>query len=165
MSEQMQRFAEHFLEVHNAVLAATATCPDDRWQAVPAGEERPVNALFHHIVGGYLGEIELLKTVLNDEPVPYMYDSVAALDRWNAEYAAQHQDCSKAETIEALEQAGAQVVQLIRGLSSDELPKPINHPLWVNEDGTPLTVEWIVELLANHPRDHLRQIQEVVGQA
>ena len=165
MSEQAQRLAERFLEVHTSVVTTLTNCTDDQWRLIPPGEDRPMGVLFHHIVAGYTGEMELIRTVLNDQPVPYMYDSFAALDRWNEEYAVQHQDCSKAETSEALEQVGAQVVQFIRELSKDQLSKSINHPLWVDESGTPLTVEWFVELLANHPRHHLREIQDVVGQA
>ncbi len=106
--------------------------------------------IMHHIAGAYLANIDLITAVL------------AALDRWNATYAVQHKDCTRAETIALLQERSAIAAQFIRGLSDEQLRQTSDYPLLVLWFGAPPTVAQLVEgTLVTHPDRYVPDVSAV----
>ena len=162
MSEQTETLAARCLERCNTLVAVLTQCSDDAWQTRPTGDDRTLGMIMHHIAGAYLANIDLITAVLNGQPVPYMFQDTAALDRWNATYAEQHKDCTRAETIALLEEHSAIAAQFIRGLSDEQLRQTSDYPLLVLWFGAPPTVAQLVEgMLITHPDRHLPDVSAV----
>ena len=167
MSEHAQHLAERCIESRDTLVTALATVTDEQWHQKPEGDDRSLAVIMHHVAASYIAIRDTITAVLNDAPLPHMFqgDDDAALTRWNAEYAEQHRDCSKAETIALLEQNSTMAAEYIRGLSDEDLKKTANYPLLVLWFHGPPTVEQLVDgMFINHPNRHLPDIKAVCSQ-
>ncbi len=94
----------------------------------------------------------LRQTLAEDHHVIQPFDQ----DRWAASYPAS--DARLA--LEAFTALRAWNIALIRSVKPEDFSKPVTHP----ERGT-MTFQTIVETMAGHDRNHVRQIEAIAAQA
>jgi hypothetical protein len=161
-TEQAHYLAQRCLNACRTLVTVLERCTDEQWQAKPTGDDRTLGVIMHHVAGSYTALIDLITAVLNEQPTPYMFQDDLALHQWNHEYAEQHKECAKTETIALLQHNSTLASQFIRGLSDEQFQKVTCDPLMVLWFGPQPTVAQIIEgTLVTHPDRHLPDIDAV----
>ena len=93
----------------------------------------------------------LRQTLAEDHHVIQPFDQ----DRWAKSYTA----CDARLALAALSALRAWNVALIQSVEAPDLSKPVTHP----ERGT-MTFQTIVETMAGHDRNHIKQVEAIAGQ-
>jgi uncharacterized damage-inducible protein DinB len=94
----------------------------------------------------------LRQTLAEDHHVIQPFDQ----DLWAKTYPS----CDAQVALATLSAVRAWNLALIRSVQPDDLAKPVTHP----ERGT-MTFQTIVETMAGHDRNHIKQIEAIAGQA
>ena len=160
-TSQAMAFATQLEQVNDEVIATVAACSADDWGAWCEDEGRSVGVLAHHIAGGYRAEMEGMEAVLRGQPLPPIYQSRENLNRFNARYAQEHAQCTKAETLELLRRHGAEMARFIRTLSAEDLQRSAPFPL--AGDVTWSIQQWLEYVVVPHPQGHLKSIRAVLA--
>jgi hypothetical protein len=154
---QAAAVATQLEQINDEVIATVASCSDDDWRAWCEDEGRSVGMLAHHIAVGYRAEMEGMETVLRGQPLPPIYQDRETLNRWNAQYALEHSQCTKAETLELLRHNGAEMARFIRTLSAEDLQRSAPFPL--AGEVTWSVQQWLEYVVIPHPQEHLQSIR------
>ena len=157
MSEQAAALARQFAEANQEVIAVVEACPDERWRAHHAGEDRPVNVLADHIALGHqaiAGWVQGLAGGRTGAPLDR-----GAFDARNAQHARERIDVTKPEVLAALRRHGAAAEALVRGLSDEQLAR--EGELFAGRRVR--TQDAVERILIGHPRNHLASIREAIA--
>lgn len=111
-------------------------------------EHRPVGTIAHHVANAYLRSATGLRLMAEGQPVPRPEPGSAA------RHAAANAEPDQAETIRLLEELGAQLAGVIRGLTDDELAREASTFM-----GTTSVAAFIQRAVIFHPLWHHSSIR------
>jgi uncharacterized damage-inducible protein DinB len=129
------------------------TIGPDRLEAPPAPGKWSVRDILSHLADGEVAfGFRLRQTLAEDHHVIQPFDQ----DLWARSYPSSDARLALA----ALSALRAWNVALIRSVKPADFSKPATHP----ERGT-MTFQTIVETMAGHDRNHIKQIEAIAAQA
>jgi hypothetical protein len=99
----------------------------------------------------------IVGAVAHGQPVPTI--TMDMIHQGNAAHAAQHANCTKAETLALLRQNGAAAVATVRGLGEAELGRTATFPM-----GTMTAAQVVERILIGHAQGHHGSIKKAIGQ-
>jgi hypothetical protein len=111
-------------------------------------ENRPVGTIVHHVASAYQRSIANLPLMAAGETMPRPEPGSAA------RHAAEHPEPDQAETIGLLEERGARLAALIRGLTDEQLGQQVQTFI-----GTTSLAEFIARAVNFHPVWHHTSIR------
>ena len=157
MSTRAEELAQRFEEANETFIKEVEALSDTQWRTTCTGEGWPVAVVAHHVGSGHETIARYIHEVLSGTPVEP--EQLEAVHDRNAAHATRYADCSKAETVDYLRQAGATAADVVRGLTDAQLA----------QSGTTLTplgernVEWLAGFLVTHLERHRDSIRAAVG--
>jgi hypothetical protein len=115
--------------------------PPERWTATTAAEGWSVGTAAHHVAAGHLSSraIDFVLALADGREVPEL--TIAQLHANNARHAAEHAHCDQAETLAILRANGPAVVEVIRGLTDEQLDRAAPMALF---DGRSTSAEQMI---------------------
>ncbi len=129
------------------------TLGPDRVNLPPAPGKWSARDIVAHLADGeVVFAFRLRQTLAEDHHVIQPFDQ----DLWAKSYAS----CDAQLALSALTAVRAWNLALIRSAKPVDLAKPVTHP----ERGT-MTFQTIVETMAGHDRNHIKQIEAIAAQA
>jgi hypothetical protein len=163
MGRRVDDLAEQLEAISREVIVFCEGLSDADWGTVVPNEERTVGVLMQHIAVAYGAEMALIRAIVNDQPLPAIYDDRAILDEANARDAVELLPGTKAEALAMLDEHCRAAAEFLRTLDDDDLAKA--RPLGML-GGTTLTVEKIIRrIVLGHPGWHLKNIRETLAGA
>jgi hypothetical protein len=124
-----------------------------RLETAPAPGKWSVRDIVSHLADAEVAfAFRLRQTLAEDHHVIQPFDQ----DLWAKSYTA----CDAPLALVALSALRAWNIALIRSVKPADLSKPVTHP----ERGT-MTFQTIVETMAGHDRNHIKQVEAIAGQA
>jgi hypothetical protein len=142
-------FADELHQVNAEAIALARACTDAQWQVKVRGEEWPVGVVLHHIAEGHVNAMGWLESMLRGEAVT---DTSEGIDDMNVEHAVRAAAVHQEATARLLEENGARLEMLLRGLSDADLDRvaPFGPA-----GGAELPVRAFAPVTAGHARQHL----------
>jgi uncharacterized damage-inducible protein DinB len=129
------------------------TIGPDRLEVPPAPGKWSARDIVSHLADGELVfAFRLRQTLAEDHHVIQPFDQ----DLWAKSYSS----CDTELALATLSAMRAWNLALIRSVKPSDLAKPVTHP----ERGT-MTFQTIVETMAGHDRNHIKQIEAIAAQA
>jgi uncharacterized damage-inducible protein DinB len=129
------------------------TIGPERLETAPAPGKWSVRDIVSHLADAEIAfAFRLRQTLAEDHHVIQPFDQ----DLWAKSYGAYDAQLALA----ALSALRALNIALIRTVKPTDLSKPVTHP----ERGT-MTFQTIVETMAGHDRNHIKQVEAIAGQA
>ena len=156
MSERARNLAHQFEQANHELIATVERLSDAQWRTKTVGDGRSVGVVAHHVAGSHQGLAGLVQKIASGEPVPAI--TMDMIHQGNAAHAAQHANCTKAETLALLRQNGAAAVATVRGLGDPELDRSATLPM-----GTMSAAQLIEGVLIGHVHDHHGSIRQAIG--
>jgi hypothetical protein len=140
-------------ETPHRLAQLVETIGADRLNVPPAPGKWSVRDILSHLADGEVAfGFRLRQTLAEDHHIIQPFDQ----DRWAKSYRTLDARLALA-TLSALR---AWNVALIRSVEPEDLSKPVTHP----ERGT-MTFRTIVETMAGHDRNHIKQIEAIAGKS
>lgn len=140
-------------ETPHRLAQLVETIGPDRLGVPPAPGKWSARDILSHLADGEVAfAFRLRQTLAEDHHVIQPFDQ----DRWAASYGSSDPQLALA----ALTALRAWNIALIRSVKPADLTKPVTHP----ERGT-MTFQTIVETMAGHDRNHIKQIEAIAAQA
>jgi hypothetical protein len=178
MSGRAHELAEQFKALTDEFGAFIGTLNADEWAAravnspiwnLGEDEKRSCAPIAFHTADGIAIHTAMLKDAAEGKPLPVPGGSwtLEGVAQWNADMAEQHANVTQAEVLGVLSANSARALELIRGLSDDQLERrlsdldrentgPFNPELY--------TVGQIIEqMLIGHVQVHLSSLKATVG--
>ncbi|MGH7357386.1 MAG: DinB family protein, partial [Candidatus Rokuibacteriota bacterium] len=110
----------------------------------------------HHVAQSHKTVSGLATAIASGQTIPNI--TMDMIHQGNATHAAQHANCTKAETLALLRQNGAAAVATVRAFGDAELERTVAFPM-----GT-MTVAQVVErVLTGHAQDHHGTIRKALA--
>lgn len=160
MRQRADNLADQFEAVHREVIAFCESLSDVGWETIVPNEERTVGVLIHHIAVGYTAEADLLRAIVNGQPLPAIYADRETLDEMNALDAVRLRAGTKADAVRLLDHHAGDTARYLRTLTDDDLGKA--RPLF--REGALWTVDQVIgTIVLGHPRWHLASIREALA--
>ena len=156
MSERARNLAQQFEQANHGLITTVERLSDDQWRTKTPGDGRSVGVVAHHVAEGHKTLAGLAGTIAHGQPVPAL--TMDMVHQGNAAHAAQHANCTKAETLALLRQNGAAAAATVRGLGEAELDRTATLPL-----GTMTAAQVIERILIGHVHDHHGSIHKAIG--
>ncbi len=129
------------------------TIGPQRLEASPAPGKWSARDIVSHLADAEIVfSFRLKQTLAQDHHVIQPFDQ----DLWAKSYPA----CDAHLALAALSAVRAWNIALIRSVQPGDLAKPVTHP----ERGT-MTFQTIVETMAGHDRNHIKQMEAIAGQS
>ena len=129
------------------------TIGQDRLDVSPAPGKWSARDILSHLADGEVAfGFRLRQTLAEDHHVIQPFDQ----DLWAKSYTA----CDAQLALAALSALRAWNIALIRSVKPADFSKPVTHP----ERGA-MTFQTIVETMAGHDRNHIKQVEAIAGQA
>jgi uncharacterized damage-inducible protein DinB len=155
MSERARTLAQHLEQANHDLIATIEGLSDAQWRTKTPGDGRSVGVVAHHVATSHKAVAGLAGAIAHGKPVPPI--TMEMIHEGNATHAAQHANCTKAETLALLRQNGAAAVAAVRAFSDTELDRTVQFPM-----GT-MTVAQVVErVLTGHAQDHHGTIRKAL---
>jgi hypothetical protein len=157
MGARSETLAREFeAKIRDAVSTLRELSHSD-WQKVTEAERWPIGVTAHHYAGALEPISHMVKAVVAGQSGSLTLD---AIDQMNAQHAKDFADCSKAETIELLENGAAAAAAVVRGLSDGQLARSGTALIGI----PPMTVEQLITAaLLNHMDEHFGSIRKTLG--
>jgi uncharacterized damage-inducible protein DinB len=156
MSERARTLAHQLEQANHALIATVEGLSDAQWHTKTPGGGRSVGVVAHHVAVSHKTVAGLATAIAHGKPVPPI--TMEIINEGNAAHAAQHANCTKAETLALLRQNGGAAVATVRGFGDAELDRTVAFPM-----GT-MTVAQVVErVLTSHAQDHHGTIRRAIG--
>ncbi|HEV2035002.1 MAG TPA: DinB family protein [Candidatus Dormibacteraeota bacterium] len=149
--------AAEFEATNQAVISFASARSDEEWQRVCPGENWPLAGVIRHIAAGYSTAQGWVHGYLEGQPTPIDPEEI---DRRNEARAEEFAKTSRATALDLLAKDGDAVVQLVGGLTDEQLS--ITHAVL---SGRELTTAQLVKILIRHTRGHLGSAQSACGLA
>lgn len=151
MDTRNAALAAQLLETNLTVIEFIAACPSIYWDVIPPGEVRTIGTIAFHIGRSYEDQIGGLTALLEEQPLPELFDD---LDGHNARMAETDLGRPKEEAIDLLQTNGDAMARFVSSLSDEQLDQPA--PVGPN-----LTIRHSIEsAVAAHPNHHLSEMHE-----
>lgn len=156
MSERTKALLERFQQTNSEIIASVERCSAEEWSKVTASESWPVGLAAHHVAESVGRAVERIGAMAEGRPFAFP-PGLETSDARNALHAERYANCTKEETLAALRESGSAAETMLSSFGDEQLGR-------VDDSGTqPRTVEaWIETLFINHPRNHLKSIQETL---
>ena len=139
-------------ETPRRLAQLVATIGPARLNRSPAPGKWSARDILSHLADGEIVfAFRLRQTLAEDHHVIQPFDQ----DRW----AKNYESCDAQTALAALTAVRAWNLALIRSVKPADMAKPVTHP----ERGT-MTFQTIVETMAGHDRNHIKQIEAIAGQ-
>ena len=116
-----------------------APCSEQAWRSHCKDEGWSVGVTAHHMAATYPLLLEATRTLTDGGTLPP--NLVELGDRFNAEHARDHANCTREETVALLRRGGETVAAFIRGLSDAQLDRNSPTPFFGNAEWT--VQQWI----------------------
>jgi DinB superfamily len=159
MGAKTEALARQFEEKARAAVATLDKLGDAEWKRVTVAEKWTVGVTAHHLAGGLEVVAGIVTGIVSGAP-PRGNFTRAMLDEMNAQYAKEHADCTRAETLTLFQKGAAKAFAVVQGLSDDQLAKSGT----VFTDAPPMTAEQLIMLgLVGHIDDHMGSIRKTIG--
>ncbi len=156
MSERARTLAQQLEQANHDLITTIEGLSDAQWHAKTPGDGRSVGVVAHHVAESHKAVLGLAKAAAAGQSVPNI--TMDMVHQGNAAHAAQHANCTKAETLPLLRQNGAAAVAAVRAFGDAELDRTLALPM-----GT-LTVAQLVErVLTGHAQDHHGTIRKALA--
>ena len=158
MSSRAQELAAQFERANEELIAAIGRCSDERWTArcADTGWTAAVQAdhlgAVHAFPTDYIGRIARGEEVA---PLP-----IAVIEQENEKRAARQANVSREEAIALLQENGATMAALIRGLSDEQLARTGTI---VTELPVQSVEQWITMLAIGEVERHGGALREAVA--
>src|SRR5262245_66491611 len=104
MSERAGNLAQQLEQANHALIATVEGLSDAQWRAKTPGDGRSVGVVAHHVAVSHKSVAGLVGAIAHGQPVPKI--TMEMIHEGNATHAAQHANCTKAETLALLRQNG-----------------------------------------------------------
>jgi hypothetical protein len=158
MSEQAQALAERFQRANLAVTETIENASDEQLQAVCTGEQATVASLGFHVGGVHALAAGWVSDIASGRGLPPIdWDAVNAI---NAESFPANANRSRDEVLGVLRENGAAALQVVRGLSDEDLARSAHFVLF---DREMTAADMIEDVLIYDAESHLASIQAAIG--
>ena len=159
MIHEARELAIRFEQANSDVIAAVEECSENRLHTLCPAERCTVAALACHVAEGHALGADMVRTVLNDEPLPAL--TMDMVDQINAARFALNANRSRAEAIERLRRDGALAAAVLRGLGDADLDR--TTPFTLFGGATTSVRELIERILIADPEGHLPSLRAAVA--
>ena len=157
MSERARALADRLEQATNEMIAVVDRTSDADWRADCPNEGRTVAVTAHHLAGGLKAVAGWVHGIATGQPAAAV--SWETVHQANASHAERYANVTREETLERLRANGAAAVQMVRGLSDEQLDRVAEV---FAGDGT-ITAEQLIENnLIGHVQGHLANVRQVV---
>ncbi len=127
MSAKAIELAQQLKQFNGQVIEFVQNCTDENWQRICPWEDWPVGVVARHIAAGHFEVIELVKMMLNGEPLPPLSEK-NVIDMGN-QHAQEHAACTRDEVLTLLQTNGDKMVTFVSELNDDDLATTGQMPL------------------------------------
>ena len=143
-----EAYAKQLEEANAALIAEVEKCPEEKWSAARTKPEGwPACVVAHHIASSHGSVSGLAMMVANGQPLPPV--TMEMINAGNAQHAQQFANVGRAETLKVLRDEGAKAVELVRGLSDEQLDRTADLI------GRPMSAAAVIQhILIDHARQH-----------
>jgi hypothetical protein len=153
MSARAESLAKRVEQANNSLLEAVEATNDGQWKAKVADGEWPQGFAGYHAaasIGSISGMVQALASGQPFTPI-----SMDQIEAGNAATFKEHADCKKDEVLGMIRANSPASVQMVRGLSDEELDRKVSLLI----GGPEMTVEQVAEmLLVGHTMGHTESI-------
>ena len=159
MSERAADLAAKLESANEAVIAALESCTQEQLGKQCEGEGWSPTVTAHHIATSHAGIGGLASMIANGQPVPPI--TMDMINAGNAQHAQDFANVSREETIALLRSAGKEAVEMVRGLSDEQLDRTAPMAFAGGEVWSAAQV--IERVLIGHPIGHGESIKAVAA--
>jgi len=160
MAARSETLAKQFETKAEEAIAALQRLSDADWKKVTAAEKWSVGATAHHLGGAFAAVADVVRAIVAGRSLAGF--GLDRMDEQNAQYAKDHADCTKAETIELYRKGIATAAAAIRELDDAQLAKTGTLMTGM----PPMSAEQVITLaLLDHIDEHIGSIRQTVGRA
>jgi|SRR5262245_7193119 len=158
MGARAEALAKQFETKAAEMTQALEKMSDADWKKLTSGEKWSIGVTAHHVAGSHEGISNIVKALSSGQSLPHF--TMAMLDDMNAKHAAEHANCTKADTLALHKKNAAAAAAAVRALSDEQLDKS-----GTVLSGMPaMTTQQIVEgILIGHVNEHLNSIRSALG--
>src|SRR5690348_12381152 len=159
VSERAADLAAKLERANAAVSAALENCSEAQLKQTCEGEGWPVTVAAHHVAVSHTGIAGLVQLIANGQPLPAITREM--IDAGNAQHAKEFANVSREETLAALRKEGRAAVEMVRGLSDEQLDRTAPMAF---AGGAEWTAEQVIErVLIGHPIGHGESINGAIA--
>ena len=159
MSQRAAELAAKLESANAAVIAALERCSDEQLKRTCEGEGWPVTVAAHHVAVSHTGIAGLVKLIADGQPVPPI--TMEMINAGNAQHAREFANVTREETLAALRTGGQAAVEMVRGLTDEQLDR--TAPMAFAGGAEWSAAEVIERVLIGHPIGHGESIRTAVG--
>jgi hypothetical protein len=152
-SDRSTELGDDFSAANQSAIDFARSCGPEDWATMVPGEDWPVGVVVHHIAEGHACGLRWLEAMARGEAVEDRQDDI---DRHNIEHAERTPGYGIDETVALLEENGARLEAVLRGLSDEELDRTTSFG---PADGQALPTVALAAVAARHAREHLAHAQ------
>jgi hypothetical protein len=158
MSARAEALAKQFESKAAELGDVIEKLTDADWKKTTASEKWTVGVTAHHAAGAHEPIAGIVKTLASGQSLSGF--SMSMLHDMNAKHAAEHAQCTKAETLALNKKGAAAAAAIVRGLSDAELDAKGT----VAAEMPAMTAQQFIEnALINHVQEHLGSIRATLG--
>jgi hypothetical protein len=159
VSERAADLAAKLDSANAAVIAALESCSTEQLGKTCEGEGWPVTVAAHHIAVSHTGIAGLVQLIANGQPLPAI--TMEMIDAGNAQHAQEFANVSREETLAMLRKEGQAAVEMVRGLTDEQLDR--TAPMAFAGGAEWSAAEVIERVLIGHPEMHGASINAAVA--
>ena len=159
MSERAEALARDLEQANDELIATVERCSGQQWGATCEGEGWTTAATARHVAGGHEFLSRMALALANGQELPPI--TMDQIHEMNAANAAQYANSSKEETLTLLRENGAEALDILRGLSDEQLDR--THQLALLGRASMTTQQLVERVLIRHVRVHLQSVKSAVA--
>jgi hypothetical protein len=159
MSGRAADLASKLESANAAVIAAVERCSNEQLGKTCEGEGWPVTVAAHHVATTHASVAGLVQLIANGQPLPAV--TMDMIDAANADHAKNFANVSREETLAALRTEGRAAVEMVRGLSDEQLDR--TAPMAFAGGAEWSAADVIERVLIGHPVQHGASIQAALA--
>ena len=159
MSERAADLAAKLESANAAVIAAFESCSDEQLGKTCESEGWPVTVAAHHVAMSHASIAGLAQLIANGQQVPPI--TMDMINAGNAQHAKEFANVSREETLALLRKEGQAAVELVRGLSDEQLDR--TAPMAFAGGAEWSAADVIERVLIGHPTQHGESIRAVAA--
>ena len=158
MGERATNLAKRYEGAVAELTALIEESTDAQWRAICKGEGWSFGVTGHHIAEDQDGLVNWFTAIVNAAPRP---QSAETLDQRTARHAAEHANCTKAETLDLLRAGTTRAARAVRALGDEQLDRSAPPA----PDGRPgLTAGEVIDrILIGHVTGHMASMRAAIG--
>lgn len=158
MNTRVEELAKQFEEANASFIATIEKCGDDQWSMQCGAEERTIGVIADHVAGGHVSIAQWIASIAEGQPSSVSMDMIHEA---NARHAAERAGVTRDDVSAKLRANGEQAVQILRGLTDDELERSVPMAMM---GGKEVSASQVAEmLLIGHVTNHMNDIRSTMG--